>query len=59
MKALFNFGEFEDKITVNPFRKMKIKIKEPKRLPRVMDIKDVNTIMENVVFNLYKMAISY
>lgn len=47
MKALFNFLEFEDKITVNPFRKMRIKIQEPKRLPKVMDIKDVNAIFKS------------
>jgi integrase/recombinase XerD len=46
MKALFNFLEFEDKIPVSPFRKMRIKIQEPKRLPNVMDIKDVNVIFK-------------
>jgi len=47
MKAMFSFLEFEDKITVNPFRKMKIKIQEPKRLPKVMDIKDVNAMFKS------------
>jgi integrase/recombinase XerD len=46
LKVLFNFLEFEDKILINPFRKMKIKIQEFKGLPRVMDIKDVNTIFK-------------
>jgi integrase/recombinase XerD len=46
LKAMFNFLEFEDKILINPFRKMRIKIQEPKRLPKVMDIKDVNSIFK-------------
>lgn len=44
---MFNFLEFEDKIVINPFRKMRIKIQEPKRLPKVMDIKDVNSIFKS------------
>jgi integrase/recombinase XerD len=51
LKTLFNFLEFEDKITVNPFRKMKIKIKESKRLPKVMDIKEVNAIFKSAYQN--------
>lgn len=34
IKAMFNYLEFEDKITANPVRKMRIKIKEPVNLPR-------------------------
>ncbi|HWB64950.1 MAG TPA: tyrosine-type recombinase/integrase [Chitinophagales bacterium] len=44
IKALFNFLEFEDKITVNPLRKMRLRIKEDKRLPRVLNLKEVNAI---------------
>jgi len=47
MKAMFNFFEFEDKILINPFRKMRIKIQEPKRLPKVMEIRDVNAIFKS------------
>lgn len=47
MKAMFNFLEFEDKILINPFRKMRIKIQEPKRLPKVMEIRDVNAIFKS------------
>lgn len=46
LKAMFNFLEFEDKITVNPFRKMRIRIKEPKQLPRVMDIREIQKIFK-------------
>ncbi len=48
LKALFNFLEFEDKIIINPFRKMKIKIKEPKILPVVMNIKEMTQIFKMV-----------
>lgn len=36
LKALFNYLEFEDIIVVNPFRKMKIKIKEGNRIPKTI-----------------------
>jgi integrase/recombinase XerD len=44
IKAMFNYLEFEDIIIVNPFRKMYIKIKEPQKLPRVMDIIEIRKI---------------
>lgn len=44
MKALFNYLESEDTVSINPFRKMRINIKEPKRLPFVMDIKEISKI---------------
>src|SRR5688572_11408936 len=47
MKAMFNFLEFEDVITVNPFRKMRIKIQVPKTLPKVMDIKEITAILKS------------
>lgn len=47
LKAMFNFLEFEDEIQVNPFRKLKIQIKEPKMLPRVMTLAEVNAILSH------------
>jgi integrase/recombinase XerD len=41
VKALFNYLEFDDKLLINPFRKMRLNIREPKKLPKVMDIKEV------------------
>lgn len=37
IKAMFNYLEFEDRIRVNPVRKMRIKIKEPVNLPRFLN----------------------
>ncbi len=47
VKVLFNFLECEDKILVNPFRKIKIQIREPFKLPNVMDIKEIEKIIRS------------
>lgn len=41
IKILFNFLEFEDMIAINPLRKMRINIKEAKKLPAVMDMREI------------------
>jgi integrase/recombinase XerD len=46
IKSLFNYLEFEDLLAINPFRKMRINIKEPKRLPLVMDIREITRIFK-------------
>lgn len=51
IKAMFNFLEFEDKIVINPFRKMRISIHEPRRLPKVMNIYEVNAIFKTAFKN--------
>jgi len=45
-KAMFNYLEFEDKLAVNPFRKTRLQIKEPKRLPSVLTLKEVTGIFK-------------
>lgn len=54
IKALFNFLEYEDKIVSNPFRKMKIQIRESKSLPNVMNIQEV----EKLINSTYKTKIN-
>jgi integrase/recombinase XerD len=44
IKAMYNYFEYEDKIAVSPLRKIRIKIKEPKQLPRVLDINEIKEI---------------
>lgn len=44
LKTLFNYLEFEDKITVNPFRKMRIKIRQNRSIPTVMDMREIAKI---------------
>lgn len=48
LKALFNYLEFEDVIVVNPFRKMRIKIKEPLQLPGVLTLDEVKMLFRVV-----------
>ena len=45
-KALFNYLEFEDKVMSNPFRKMRMRIKEDKKLPSVMNVKEITKILQ-------------
>ncbi len=47
IKTFFSHLEFEDKILSNPLRKMRIRIKEPQRLPVVMDISEVVKIFKS------------
>ena len=44
LKAIFNYLEFEDKIVINPVRKMRIKIKEAKVLPKVISTVDIHSL---------------
>jgi len=45
-KALFNFLEFDDLISINPFRKMKIQIREPKVLPTVLELGEISKMLK-------------
>ncbi|MFX1562606.1 MAG: tyrosine-type recombinase/integrase, partial [Promethearchaeota archaeon] len=48
LKALFNYLEFEDKIAVNPFRKMRIQLREPLVLPGVLTLDEVKELFQIV-----------
>jgi integrase/recombinase XerD len=48
IKAMFNYLEFDDIVTMNPLRKMRIKIKEPKQLPKALTIKEIGDIFKSV-----------
>lgn len=48
LKALFNYLDFEDKIEVNPFRKMRLKIKEPFQLPGVLTVSEIKKLFQVV-----------
>jgi len=49
LKAMLNFLEYEDDDYINPFRKMKIRLKEPSLLPSVMTLSEVKKIL-NVMY---------
>ncbi len=48
LKALFHFLEREDLIAVNPFRKMEVRIKETKRLPRSVSLPDLKRLFHHL-----------
>ncbi len=48
LKALFHFLEREDLIAVNPFRKMDVRIKEAKRLPRSLSLPDLKRLFRHL-----------
>jgi len=50
LKALFHLLEREDAVAVNPFRKMEVRIREPRRLPRTIAWSD----LERLFAHLYR-----
>jgi integrase/recombinase XerD len=46
LKAFLNFMEYEDIIQVNPFRKMRLTLKEPVILPKVMTLTEIKKIFK-------------
>lgn len=46
LKAMFNFLEFEELLLINPFRKIRIRIKEAFVLPTVMTADEVGSILK-------------
>jgi integrase/recombinase XerD len=45
VKAFFSYLEFEDLIVVTPFRKIRLAIKEPKRLPKSLSLFDMEKLL--------------
>lgn len=48
LKAFFNYLEFDDKIVISPFRKMKVSIKLGKTLPRVIKFSNIKQLFKYV-----------
>lgn len=45
LKAFFNFLEFEEIITINPFSKIRLKLHEPFLLPRTIPLTTISTLL--------------
>src|SRR6185436_3724142 len=45
-KAFFHHLEREDNISINPFRKMDVRIKETRRLPRTVALADLKRLFQ-------------
>jgi integrase/recombinase XerD len=50
LKAFFNYLEFEERIQENPFHKLRVKIKEPLVLPRVLALPDIQTLFKTLYY---------
>jgi integrase/recombinase XerD len=48
LKVLFHFLEREDLIAVNPFRRMDVRIKETKRIPRALSLPDLKCLFHHL-----------
>ena len=48
LKAFFSYLNYEDIIELNPFYKIKLRIKEPFILPKVIPIKELSILFEYV-----------
>ena len=48
LKAFFNYLEFDEQILINPFRKVKVNIKEPKRLPKTLSLQEIKKLLSFV-----------
>ena len=46
IKAFFTYLEFEEYIIISPFRKMRISIKEPNLLPKIIELKEVRKFLK-------------
>lgn len=54
LKSFFNFCEFEDIISDSPFRKLKLKIKEPIQCPKTISKEQITLILKKVYQAYYK-----
>lgn len=46
LKAFFNYLEFDELIELNPFRKLRLSLKEPIILPKTLDLKEIKSILQ-------------
>jgi len=53
LKAMLNFIEYENERYINPFRKLKVKFKEPYILPFVMTLSEVKKILHIMYQELF------
>ncbi len=59
LKTFFNYLESEDIILVNPFRKVKIQLKEPKILPKSLTLNEIESILRNAYNSVPNITDSY
>lgn len=55
LKAFLNYLEFDDKLTSNPIRKVRLNLKEPFRLPVVLDLSEMKKIFGVLYRKMHKL----
>lgn len=55
LKAFFNYLEFDEIVEVNPFRKLRLSLKEPKLLPKTLELSEIKRVLKY----LYSLKNSY
>lgn len=48
LKAFFSYLEFDERITINPFSKIRVKLQEPHILPRTIPLGTINTLLNYI-----------
>lgn len=59
LRAMLNYFECEDESYINPMRKMQIRMREPMRLPTVMNLDELRKILRAVHLNATEPATHY
>lgn len=59
LRAMLNYFECEDESYINPMRKMQIRMREPMRLPTVMNLDELRKILRTVHLNATEQATHY
>ena len=59
LRAMLNYFECEDESYINPMRKMQIRMREPMRLPTVMNLDELRKILRTVHLNATEPATHY
>lgn len=59
IKAFFNYLEFEDIIPINPFRKVRIKLNEPKELPKTIQKQEISKQLRYVYSKAHQARTQY
>ena len=59
LKAFFNYLEYEDHISVSPFRKIKVSLPIPKDLPKTLNLKEISKILDEAYRELNNAKTDY
>lgn len=58
LKAFFSYLEYEEILTINPFRKIRVRYREPEMLPRTISAENMEGILEKAYQNGEKKCVT-